>query len=37
MFIREICEKFTESTFLNFWNLPSETREISEFQKMNDY
>ena len=35
MFKREIWEKFTEFTFLKFWNLPSETREISKFQKMN--
>ena len=33
MFKREIWDKFTEFTFLKFWNLPSETREISKFQK----
>ena len=36
MFKREICDKFTEFTFLKFWNLPSETREISKFQKINE-
>ena len=36
MFKREIWDKFTEFTFLKFWNLPSETREISKFQKMNE-
>ena len=36
MFKREILDKFTEFTFLKFSNLPSETREISEFQKMNE-
>ena len=28
--------KFTEFTFLKFWNLSSETRKISKFQKMNE-
>ena len=36
MFKREILDKFTEFTFLKFWNLPSGTREISKFQKMNE-
>ena len=35
MFKRKIWDKFTEFTFLKFWNLLSETREISKFQKMN--
>ena len=33
---RKIWNKFTELTFLKFENLPSETREISKFQKMNE-
>ena len=36
MFKREIWDKFTEFTFLKFWNLPSETCEVSKFQKMNE-
>ena len=36
MFKREIWDKSSEFTFLKFWNLPSETREISKFQKMNE-
>ena len=36
MFKRETWDKFTELTFLKFWNLPSETSEISKFQKMNE-
>ena len=36
MFKREIWDKFTKFTFLKFLNLPSETREISKFQKMNE-
>ena len=36
MFKKEIWDKFTEFTFLKFWNLPSQTREISKFQKMNE-
>ena len=29
-------DKFTEFTFLKFWNFPGETKEISKFQKMNE-
>ena len=36
MFKREMWDKFTEFTFLKFWNLPIETREIPKFQKMNE-
>ena len=36
MFKKKIWDKFTEFTFLKFWNLPSETRAISKFQKMNE-
>ena len=36
MYKRKIWNKFTELTFLKFENLPSETREISKFQKMNE-
>ena len=36
MFKREIWDKFTEFTFLKFWNLPSEIGEISKFQKMKE-
>ena len=36
MFKREIWDKFTELTFLKLWNLPSETREFWQFQKMNE-
>ena len=36
MFEREIWDKFTEFAFFKFWNRPSETREISKFQKMNE-
>ena len=36
MFKKEIRDKFTEFTFLKFWNLPSQMREISKFQKMNE-
>ena len=36
MFKREIWDKHTEFTFLKFWNLSSEAREISKFQKMNE-
>ena len=36
MFKREILDKFTEFTFLKFWNFPSERREISKFQEMNE-
>ena len=36
MFKKEIWDKFTESTFLKFWNLPSETKEISKFQKVTE-
>ena len=36
MFKRETWDKFTELTFLKFWNLPSETSEISKFQKMSE-
>ena len=36
MFKREIWDKFTKLTFLKFWNLPSEKREISKFQKLNE-
>ena len=36
MFNREILDKFTEFTFLKFLNLPSETREISKFQKIDE-
>ena len=35
VFKRKIWDKFTEFTFLKFWNIPSETREISNVQKMN--
>ena len=35
MFKREIWDKFTEFTFLKFWNFPRKTREISKFEKMN--
>ena len=34
MFKREIWDKFTELTFLKFWNLPDETRDIFKSQKM---
>ena len=34
MFKREIWDKFTKFTLLRFWNLLSETREISKFQKI---
>ena len=33
---REIWDKFTRLTFLKIKNLPSETREISKFQKTNE-
>ena len=36
MFKREIWDKFTEFTFFEFRNLPSKTREISKFQKINE-
>ena len=36
MFKMEIWDKFTEFNSLKFWNLPSEIREISKFQKMNE-
>ena len=36
MFKREIWNEFTEFTFLKFWNLPIETREISKFEKINE-
>ena len=36
MFKKEIWDKLTEFTFLKFWNLPSERREVSKFQKMNE-
>ena len=36
VFKREIWDKFAEITFLKFWNLPSEMREISKFQTMNE-
>ena len=36
MFKREIWDKLTEFTFLKFWNLHSETREISKFQEINN-
>ena len=36
MFICEIWEKIIEFTFLKFWNLPSERREILKFKKMNE-
>ena len=36
MFKKEIWDKFMELTFLKFWNLPSETRENSKFQKMSE-
>ena len=36
MFKSEIWDKFTDFTFLKFLNLPSETREISNLQKMNE-
>ena len=36
MFKREIWNKFPEFTFLKFWNLLSETREISKFKKISD-
>ena len=36
MFKREIWDKFNEFTFLEFGNVPGETRVISKFQKMND-
>ena len=36
MFKREIWDKFTKLTFLKFWNLPSEKREISKFHKLNE-
>ena len=36
MFKREIWDKFTEFTFLKFWRCPSQTREISKFQEMNE-
>ena len=36
MYKRKIWNKFTELAFLKFENLPSETREISKFQKMNE-
>ena len=35
MFKREIWDKFNKFTLLKFWNLSSEMREISNFQKMN--
>ena len=33
--LRDKWDKFPEFTFLKLWNLPSKTREISKFQKMN--
>ena len=36
MFKRQIWDKFTELTFLKFWNFPSKARENSKFQKMNE-
>ena len=36
MIKKKIWDKFTEFTFLKFWNLSSETKEISKFQKMNE-
>ena len=36
MFKTKVWDKFTEFTFLKFWNLTIETREISKFQKMNE-
>ena len=36
MFQREIWDKFAEFTFLKFSNFPSERRDISKFQEMNE-
>ena len=36
MFKSEIWDKFTDFTFLKFLNLPRETREVSNLQKMNE-